>query len=468
MKKYTLKKYKIERNSPCPCGSGRKFKKCCSQYLHLSPKLYDKAINFLKVKKYEKAEIFFRAYLTQYIIWYHEHTVPFHNARPSETDSLLLIDIEAVMALVFQIVRCLYHQKKIDEIDVFLKYSENIIYDPRHIFNVRSYRAYWLEYLGNVEDAKVLLRKSDYSNIKLIADNEFGRKGLLFMLKILCLELPLPSNLEILQALIECVEKDIDLVELLSYKAIICYLYLDKNSAEKFIDEAIEKIGTLMKGIDHIEELHITVSARTWELKGIISVSEDASRRAIKDLNNLLPFIEHEIDMLSWANTSIGHIYNFIGDLKKAQEYLQCAYNLKQTTITSLDLAHINSLLGNIKEARNYLNEIRVKDMDKNLSIDYYAVQANIAIKAMDKSSARVICKKLANLDISIPQLKEIRDIIIFALHDMITKKSDPDSLIQRIIKGMSRHLILQPNIFGIGININEIIKSWEHNTKHK
>ena len=113
MKKYTLKKYKIERNSPCPCGSGRKFKKCCAQYLHLSPKLYDKAINLLKVKKYEKAEVFFRAHLTQYIIWYHEHTVPFHNARPSEADSLLLIDIKAVMAFVFQIVGAYIIKKRL-------------------------------------------------------------------------------------------------------------------------------------------------------------------------------------------------------------------------------------------------------------------------------------------------------------------------------------------------------------------
>jgi len=467
MKKLAHKKYKIERNSPCPCGSGRKFKKCCAQHLHLSPKLYDKAINFLKVKDYEKAEVFFRAHLTQYIIWHHEHTIPFHNDHPSEAELLLLIDIEAIMAFIFQLVKCLYHQKKNDEIDIFLKHSENIICDPRHAFNVRSYRAFWCDYLGNTEDAKVLLRKFDYSNLKLIAGTRFGREGLLFMLKILCLELPLPSNLEILQALMECVEEDIDLVELLSYKALICYLYLDKTSAEKFIDEAIGKIGTLMKRVDHIEVHHLAISARTWELKGIISVSEDASRRAIEDLNNLLPLIEYEIDMLSWANTSIGHIYNFMGDLKRAQEYLQRAYNLKKNIVTSLDFAHINSLLGNIEEARNCLKEIQVKDMDRNLSIDYYAVQANIAIKASDKSSARLICKKLANLDISIPQLKELRNIINFSLNDMINKKSDPDSLIQRILKGMSRYLILEPNIFGIGININEIIKSSEHNTKH-
>ena len=465
MNKPTLKKYKIERNSPCPCGSGRKFKKCCAQ--HLGTNLKDKAFDFFERGNYSKAETAYRAFLTQYIIWYHEHTVPFHNACPSEADFLLLVDIEAVMEIVFQIANCLYHQKKTEEIDVFLEHSENIICDPRHTFNVRSYRAFWRDYLGNTEDAKFLLRKADYVNIKLIADNAFGRQGLLFILKILCLELSLSSNLEILQVLLERVEEDIDLVELLSHKALIYFFYLDQTSAEKFIGEAIEKIRILRKSIDHIEERYLVISARTWELKGIISVSEDASKQAVEELNNLLPLFERNIDMLSWVNASIGHIYDFVGDLVKAKEYFQRSYDLKKTIEVTIDLAKVNSLLGNIEEANGYLNEIRIEDIDENLSIDYYAVQANIAIKVSDKSSARIICDKLANLDISIPQFQELRNIIRFALYDMITEKSDPDSLIQRIIKGMSRYLILQPNIFGIGININEIIKSKEHKTKH-
>lgn len=468
MNKYTPKKYKIERNSPCPCGSGRKFKKCCAQHLHLGKKLNEKAYNFLNEKNYEKAETVFRAFLTQYIIWYQEHTVPFRKSRPSEAEFLLFIDINAIMATIFQIVKCLYYQKKNDEIDIFLKYSENIICDPRHTFNVQSYRAFWLEHLGHTKDAKALLRKAGYDNIELLADNTFGRRGLLFVLNLLDLELSLSSSLEILQVLLERVEKDIDLVELLSRKALIYFLYSDRTSAEKFIDEAIEKIKTLNTSKDCIEEIYLAISARTWELKGIISESEDASRQAIEVLNTLLPLIERDIDMLSGVNSSIGRIYNSVGDLLKAKEYLQRAYNLKKTIVTSLDFAHINSLLGNIEEARNCLNEIRVKDTDKNLCIDYYAVQAKIAIKTADKSSAKIICKKLANLDISIPQLKELRDIIIFTLCDMIANKSDSDSLIQRIVKGMSRYLIIQPNIFGIGININEIIKSWEHNAKHK
>ncbi|MEN8180827.1 MAG: SEC-C metal-binding domain-containing protein [Pseudomonadota bacterium] len=29
---------KIGRNSPCPCGSGKKYKKCCMQHIEESPK----------------------------------------------------------------------------------------------------------------------------------------------------------------------------------------------------------------------------------------------------------------------------------------------------------------------------------------------------------------------------------------------------------------------------------------------
>lgn len=468
MKKYSFKEYKIERNSPCPCGSGKKFKKCCAQYLHLSTKLHDKAINFLDLKDYASAEIYFRAFLTQYIIWYHEHTIPFYNECPNEAEFLLLVDIEAIMAIIFQIINCLYHQKKNDEIDIFLKHSENIICDPRHIFNVRSYQAFWLDYFGDTENAKALLRKSDYANLKLIADNEFGREGLLFLLKIQGLELPLVSNLDIIQAIIKGTKEEIKLVEPLSYKALISYLYLDKTSAEKFIDEAIEKIEALGNKLDCSEAYYYAVFSRAWELKGIISLSEAASRRAIEYLNSLLPLIKDEIDKLSWANTSIGHIYRFIGDFEKAYEYLQSAYDLQKTIITSLDLAHINSVVGNVEETRNLLKEIQVKEMDKYMSIDYYAVQANLVIKVGDKISARVICNELANLDISIPQLKEFKNIISNSLYEMIDKSSDADSLIKRILNGMSRCLILQPNIFGIGININEIIKSSMHNKKNR
>lgn len=35
---------KVGRNDPCPCGSGKKFKKCCEQRLSVKNKLKDSVI----------------------------------------------------------------------------------------------------------------------------------------------------------------------------------------------------------------------------------------------------------------------------------------------------------------------------------------------------------------------------------------------------------------------------------------
>jgi tetratricopeptide (TPR) repeat protein len=468
MKKKFFKKYKIERNAPCPCGSGKKFKKCCLKYLHLSDKLHDKALSFLNLKDYSSAEIYFRAFLTQYIIWYHEHTEPFYNDCPNEAEFILLVDIEAVTSIIFQIVRCLHLQSKNKEINIFLNRTEKIILDSRYIFNIRSYYAFWLDYFGDTENAKELLRNSNYNNYKKYAESDFGREGLLFLLYTIGLELPLVSNLEIIQEIINKTKDDKKLIEALNYKALISFLYLDNKSAEKFIDEALEKIKVIEQEEECIEEYYYVVFSRALQLKGVISLSETASRRAIKYLNDTISFMKNDPETLSSIYLSIGQIYKFIGDFEKAHEYLKKAYDLHKNLINSIDLARIDVLLGNIYESQDILEEIKYEDLDKNISIDFYAIKANLAIKKGDKTLAKKICKEMANLDIVIPKLQEIKNIIINSLYEMINEKSDPGSLIQRIFNGVNHYLILQPNLFGIGININEIIKSGINNKKNK
>ena len=66
MAKEPLIKWKIERNSLCPCRSGKKYKKCCALTLHTD--LKDTATKYYENKDYKTAEIGFRSFLTQYII----------------------------------------------------------------------------------------------------------------------------------------------------------------------------------------------------------------------------------------------------------------------------------------------------------------------------------------------------------------------------------------------------------------
>jgi hypothetical protein len=131
--KKLLPKYRIGRNALCPCCSGEKFKKCCAP--HIGTALMDTANYLYQEKKYEEAEKAYRAYLTQYIIWYNEHTVPFVQHSRQEAEGFLMLDINAVEDLLKIVSECLLKQDKVNKIDPFLEKASDIIDDPR--FRVR-------------------------------------------------------------------------------------------------------------------------------------------------------------------------------------------------------------------------------------------------------------------------------------------------------------------------------------------
>ena len=139
IRKKFLHKYKIGRNDSCPCQSGKKFKKCCAP--HIGTNFMEMANDLYDQNRYEEAEEAYRAWLTQYIIWYNEHTVPFVKDKPKDADELLVVDIEAITSILYSIRNCLYHQGKEDEIGPFLKKASDIIDDHRFRSNIGSLRA---------------------------------------------------------------------------------------------------------------------------------------------------------------------------------------------------------------------------------------------------------------------------------------------------------------------------------------
>ena len=136
--KKPLTKYNIDRNALCPCQSGKKYKKCCAS--HIGTNLMDSAEYLYFQKKYVEAEEAFRAFLTQYIIWYNSHTVPFVRHNPKEAHGILVIDIEAVGSIIDKIASCLLYQSKKDEIDPFLERTLDIIDDSRYRVTIEDIR----------------------------------------------------------------------------------------------------------------------------------------------------------------------------------------------------------------------------------------------------------------------------------------------------------------------------------------
>ncbi|MCX5824091.1 MAG: SEC-C domain-containing protein [Deltaproteobacteria bacterium] len=125
-----LSKYKVEVNALCPCHSGKKYKKCCAP--HIGTILMDTALLLYSQKEYERAEQAFRAHLTQYIKWYHIHTVPFLKHNREDAEEIFQLDIQAIGEIVDRIAECLLHQDRKVDIDPFLERTSDIIDDSRY------------------------------------------------------------------------------------------------------------------------------------------------------------------------------------------------------------------------------------------------------------------------------------------------------------------------------------------------
>lgn len=455
MRKPILKKYIIERNSPCPCRSGKKFKRCCQ--LTLGSALKNNAFILYDEKKYAQALTAFRAALTQYVIWYNEHTAPFVKDRPAEADSLLLIDIEAVYSYVNGISWCLEYLQK-NEIDIFLEKATDIIRDVRFGIYIATLRAIWLANDHNENIAKEILRPLvTEENIMRIPETEFGLRSLEIIQDFLFNELTLSCNFLITDKLLDKASNSIDKVGHFTKKALIYFVYLDNKSSLIFINKAIEKIKEIeLEKINSPFEL-FTI-ARAYRIKDLISKNNEYHLKVIEIYQKLASLCENNGILLSEINYSISQIFFDLGDFEKTKKYLDIAYKIQPSSEIILDFAKVYIKIENFETVSKYLNMIDFEKLEENLKIDYLTCQAEFALQKNDIKHAKEIELALSRLDITIPLFKEFRNNIRIILLDFLSNKKEKKTLIYMLRDFISRYFILQPNIFGIGININQII----------
>ena len=168
--------YRIEKTDLCPCKSGNRFENCCEAMMPTNAK--KRPFELLLAQKYDEALIAYRAFLTQYIIWYNEHTVPLVKNEPLEADDLLRIDIDAVIGTVSGIADCLDALGRADEIDEFLSRAVDIIHDDRYALCVRGERALRLLIKGDDKKANKLLKSLQLSDTSGMMTIDAGRRYL--------------------------------------------------------------------------------------------------------------------------------------------------------------------------------------------------------------------------------------------------------------------------------------------------
>jgi len=429
--KKTLRRWKIDRNSPCPCGSGRKYKKCCS--LTLNTDLKDRAYELYDEKNYEEAKRGFRAFLTQYIIWYHEHTLPMLKDDPEAAAEILMVDIEAIVSIVEGIARCLDNQEKRQEVAEFLENASDIVDDLVFKFYIASSRATWFATYNEFEQARGVLKDFSSMDITRIPMTKNGQRALRVFLDLLWAELPLPFGLSIVDNLLKNMLDPTDQIALLTQKSLMHLLDLDITNANAAIDEALSKIDDVKTTDQSEHELSLFVIADAYHAKGLISKDNKFRLKAIESYNELISFFPEDLASMAWVYQRIGQNYDSMLEPRKAKDCLISSLELNQSIVAIIDLANTLVQLDETDEALSYLGRIDAQEIPNDLMLDYLNVQAEIAAKKKDFSLAKEVYSQLSGLELSAPLWRKVRDEIRSALSEMQVGKARSRSFIKEI-----------------------------------
>lgn len=414
-----------------------------------------------KAGKFAEAETAYRAFLTQYKIWHEEHTIPFYKDEPEKADGLLVVDIEAVISILYSLAECLSYQKKTDQIDPLLKGTERLIEDERFLFCVYSLRAYWFGVRGDFKSVKKVLKACHKPNYRNLITFEFGLHYLRIFLEVLWTDMPLSECLSLADLIIDAERGTVNEIEDLARKSTILYVYKDSISASELAKQAIQK-SEIVKTENSMDQqrLHLALG-RALEIDYVVSNIQENAFKAIGEYKALLCSVP-EKKILADVNQEIGQVYDYMGDHEMAAKYLQTAYDLNPTTEIKLDLARIHAIQGSCEKALEVLSQIKLQQLEDNYKIDYYTSLAQIAIEKRDYGLAAETERNLAKLKTNLPIITDIRNEVRFGLLNFIADRKEKEPFLYKTRKTINRIFLLQPNFFGLGVNINKLIEPKE------
>jgi len=152
--------------------------------------------------------------------------------------------------------------------------------------------------------------------------------------------------------------------------------------------------------------------------------------------------------------SNLGHSLLSEGNPGEAKDYFIKSLEIDDNEITKVFLGKSWLHLQEFDNAEKILSQINIKNMDEREVYDYAVSWAILALETKRKD---LLVMASTLLNDAIPEGPLFRDI-----------KDDLLSEVQRVINGdkggkilklINRYLNLQPNLFGLGVNINNILE---------
>ncbi len=454
-------RYKIGRNASCPCGSGKKYKKCCQLFINTG--IRDRATELQKAGNYRQAVLAYRAWATQYKIWHEEHTVPFFRARPSAADDLMIVDIQAVISIYSSLSHCLMMDGRPEEIDEVLQRISAFIDDDRYRFCLVFLRALRFAITKEFDSATAVLQNAPVLQPERLVSFEYGRVSLRLFVDLLWTQLPLERNLRILDCLLSSEEDPLLTIEDRVHKGLLLYVYKDRASSLDLLQSAVDLAQTAEpKNAKQRLQLHLAI-ARAHEQMAFIHNSHSEGQLALDEYQKVVNIVDDDNEALASLHQSIGHVHDFMDDFRQAQEHFDIANRLSSNNYILMDLSRAKALLGKLDEALEWHARIDKGELDEHHLIDYYSVLAQVAIQKEDRDLATSVDVSLSKIRVELPVLNDLRNEIRLGLMRMLSQEEPPKKhskpFLLKTREAINRIFLLQPNFFGLGLNLNNLIE---------
>lgn len=452
-----LRRFEPPLNAQCLCGSGRKFKRCCyGKHLGYGSSQQERARELLKTGNYKEAIVFARQSITIYTILHKTNTAPYIPSNNEGVEWLLDVDIKALSELVSTLLDC---YRGLEDYEEFINAAERLrgnINDARWSRKITYYQVVarlgseWKESVGKKEIKKLMP-----------VDDEDAPEILQICLHFLPDNTSFTRKLALIDRIINVVEKPAELLQYKVAKAVQYMLIGDDEEATSLTEEALRDY----EESDWINDNTYGKHKRAEALSLLADMKESGKlkKQALSAYHDLL--IENEWTNAGLANLyfELGKCYFHLGEFGKAIENYDLSLTKKDDELTKIFKAQAYGEQ-DLDKAIHVISNIDLSKLDASGKLDMIFNYTVLAVSNSDKmmiNSAVSMLKGVSGLD---PFFELRKSELLVEISNCLAQGNCKRKT--RIVKHMatklatfaSRYLILQPNVVGLGININRII----------
>ena len=444
-----IEEYAPERNEPCPCGSGKKFKKCCQTN-------YGQGRNTNARQKYnqglyEEALVACRSQLCWYVLCHKAHTIPFLRSGAKEAFDLLTIDIEALTSLVELLELCYYKVGIIEQFPATLDRLVNVVNDSRWVAKIAYFRGlWWLVHKRDRIEASKSLAQID---IARCSDPDV----LTLYLDVAPEKLSLPDKLSIIDRICSNTDKESYRLQYGAAKGVAYCLICETEKGCLIIEAAIDRYRSAVP--EKRSSYGDYQLARALYALGAFRGNENFIDQSIDQFQKLIREAkEHQFskEILSDLFCVLGESFALKGNIKEAMRNYRASLDLSVQPITKIYLAKAYFAVGLDERGQQLLSEFDLATLSPTNRCDYAIALAMLAASTREQAHLARARDELNKVQPTDPFFIHQRDKWIIEL--LQTAPNDVGRF-RKLIQTLNRYVTLNPNLFGFGININRMIE---------